>query len=109
MARKDENTAFNCASCGKKVFSLTNGSYRNHCPFCLCSLHVDNKPGDRANTCHGIMKPIAVEYQASKGYMIVHRCQKCGTMARNKSAQDYRQGDDLDVLVSFMNNGIGYI
>ncbi|WDF05905.1 RNHCP domain-containing protein [Shouchella hunanensis] len=34
-----------------------NGSYRNHCPFCLYSKHQDIIPGDRASTCGGLMEP----------------------------------------------------
>ncbi len=46
-----------CNNCDEQVFRLNNGSYRNHCPFCLFSLHVDNIPGDRNNTCKGLMEP----------------------------------------------------
>ena len=41
MSRKSENTGFICAYCGADAKPLTNGSYRNHCPLCLHSLHVD--------------------------------------------------------------------
>ena len=39
---------------GKKVEPLGYTS-RNHCPFCLWSLHVDENPGDRACECGGEM------------------------------------------------------
>ena len=64
MSRELENTGFICQNCGKEVLPLTDGSYRNHCPFCLYSLHVDIIPGDRASDCGGIMKPIKIIYNS---------------------------------------------
>lgn len=55
---KKENQGFMCENCGLKVQPLNNGSYRNHCPNCLYSLHLDMKPGDRKSSCKGLMKPI---------------------------------------------------
>ena len=51
---------FVCEACGKKVLPL-GYSARDHCPFCLCSKHVDIMPGDRQNTCLGILEPIGIE------------------------------------------------
>ena len=53
---KNDN-GFICANCGFEVKPLGYTS-RNHCPKCLCSLHVDVNPGDRACECHGIMRPV---------------------------------------------------
>lgn len=50
------DSGFVCAHCGKKVEPLGYTS-RNHCPFCLWSLHVDENPGDRACECGGEMEP----------------------------------------------------
>ena len=96
---KNDNS-FTCLNCGKQVDKLKYTS-RNHCPHCLHSLHVDIVPGDRANICKGIMSPISIENNAKKGYVIVHKCQKCGEIKRNKSAED----DDFDEVlrVSKMN------
>ena len=34
--------SFSCANCGKKIHPEGAGSnHRNHCPYCLYSLHVD--------------------------------------------------------------------
>ena len=57
MSRKTENTAFVCQHCGRQVLPLTNGSFRDHCPFCLFSLHVDEQVGDRMSDCRGLMEP----------------------------------------------------
>ncbi len=102
MAKKNENTAFICENCGEHVKALTNGSIRNHCPFCLFSKHVDNSPGDRACNCKGIMEPIAVELNSKKGQQIVHRCLKCGVKKLNKVAEDTEQSDNMRLILDLM-------
>ena len=97
MSRRTENTGFICAHCGAKVNPLTNGSYRNHCPRCLYSVHIDDMPGDRANDCLGLMKPIGVHNHSKKGWQIIHRCQKCGTEKVNRIASD-----DMEALINMM-------
>ncbi len=83
---------FVCENCDKDVFPLKSGSYRNHCPYCLWSKHVDDKgPGDRASECEGLMKPIALDQNNKKGFIIIHKCEKCGKQISNKAAVD----DDL--------------
>ena len=45
--------SFPCRVCGRLVTPEGAGSsHRNHCPNCLCSLHVDITPGDRAADCY---------------------------------------------------------
>ena len=88
-----------CQNCGKKVEPLSYTS-RNHCPFCLYSLHVDVLPGDRANECGGKMRPVFAEPDAKKGYIITHKCEKCGQKTRNKAAHEAKvQPDDTDLLI----------
>lgn len=90
---------FVCANCGFEVLPLGYTS-RNHCPRCLCSLHVDNLPGDRANPCRGLLRPIRVEPDPRKGYVIIHRCDKCGAILRNRAANEAKvQPDDIDLLI----------
>ncbi|MDR0326494.1 MAG: RNHCP domain-containing protein [Oscillospiraceae bacterium] len=98
MSRKTENTGFICAYCGADVQPLTNGSYRNHCPQCFYSIHIDDYPGDRASDCLGLMVPSGVRYHSKKGWQIVHRCQKCGVEKVNRTAPD-----DTDTLFIMMN------
>ncbi len=100
MSRKTENVPFTCAHCGLEVQPVTNGSYRNHCPACLYSLHVDVLPGDRAATCGGLMRPEGIRYHTKKGYQILHRCEKCGATQWNKAARDTVQPDALETLLS---------
>jgi DNA-directed RNA polymerase subunit RPC12/RpoP len=99
MSRKAENGSFICAHCSRFVTALTNGSYRNHCPFCLHSLHIDASIGDRANNCRGEMMPIDILFNSKKGYQIVHECQKCGTRRVNKIAENTDMPDDFDEII----------
>ena len=70
---------FTCSHCGVTVDVLRDGSYRNHCPKCLWSKHVDEEgPGDRGSSCKGLMEPVGCDFSGKKGWMIVHRCEKCG-------------------------------
>ena len=96
--KKDEG--FTCINCGLEVLPLQTTS-RNHCPRCLCSLHVDINPGDRANPCRGILRPIAAEPDSKKGYILIQRCEKCGELRRNRAAADAKvQPDDIRVLIT---------
>ena len=99
MSFKKLDSGFVCVNCGKTVNPLGYTS-RNHCPHCLCSLHVDIDPGDRANECRGMMVPKGIEYNAKKGYVIVHKCTICGEEKRNKSAED----DNYDLILNIMKN-----
>ena len=75
FVKRDEE--FECENCHKKVSKLSYTS-RDHCPYCLCSKHVDILPGDREEKCRGVLKPIQVEIDSKKGYVIVYKCEKCG-------------------------------
>ncbi len=95
------NQGFRCDFCGAQVPPLANGSYRNHCPRCLHSRHVDVNPGDRANDCQGMLEPVAVLHSGKKGWVIVHRCQRCGEERRNRAASDDPlMPDDHEALVA---------
>jgi len=100
MARKDENTGFRCLNCAKEITALTNGSYRNHCPCCLYSLHVDHKPGDRQSLCRALMKPVGLTFKSKKGWQIIHECTGCGHKSVNKVAEDTNQPDDYQKLAA---------
>ena len=93
------DNAFICAHCGKEVLPMGSSS-RNHCPFCLWSLHVDIMPGDRANPCGGQMQPIRSEPDPKHEFVIIHRCTKCGEIRRNRAALNARvQSDNRRLLV----------
>ena len=92
FTKRDEE--FVCENCGKKVSKLGYTS-RDHCPHCLYSKHVDNMPGDREAECRGLLKPVQVELDSKKGYVIIYKCEKCGAIRKNKAAVD----DDKDLLI----------
>ena len=98
FTKRDEE--FICENCRKKVEKLGYTS-RDHCPYCLCSKHVDLLPGDRQEQCHGLLRPIQVELDNKKGYVIIYKCDKCGAIRRNKAAID----DDKDLLIKLTANG----
>lgn len=87
--RQIEN--FTCEHCGAKI---SGNGYTNHCPHCLYSKHVDVNPGDRAADCGGLMEPVDIEQKGGK-FVIVHRCQKCGFIRRNK----VQENDDFDAVL----------
>jgi DNA-directed RNA polymerase subunit RPC12/RpoP len=97
ISRKDENVGFACANCGAAVAPLQNGSYRNHCPFCLYSRHVDGRPGDRASSCGGLMEPVGIDFRSGKGLMVEHRCVRCGFGRPNRVAPD-----DTDAVIDLL-------
>ncbi|OGJ52285.1 hypothetical protein A2335_01585 [Candidatus Peregrinibacteria bacterium RIFOXYB2_FULL_32_7] len=90
------NTGFICKNCSFENVPL-KGGLRNHCVKCLYSLHVDDEvPGDRLSKCEGLMKVKNLDYSGKKGYILVHECQKCGKIMRNKMAKD----DDQEILLA---------
>ncbi|HLU46766.1 MAG TPA: RNHCP domain-containing protein [Planctomycetota bacterium] len=82
------NDAFLCERCGAHVSPLAQGSYRNHCPECLWSRHVDRVPGDRACECGGLMEPASVSGSSGGEWVILHRCVACGFERRCRAALD---------------------
>lgn len=102
FTKNDEG--FVCAHCGFEVKPLGYTS-RNHCPRCLWSLHADVLPGDRECECRGQMEPIAALPDARRGYIIIHRCVKCGAVRRCKAAYG-EQPDDLAKLIELTSHPI---
>ena len=88
---RDES--FICEHCGNKVEKL-NYTARDHCPYCLYSKHVDMLPGDRQNSCHGLLKPIGIE-KWKDAYKILYQCEKCGEKHKNIMAKD----DDMNLII----------
>jgi len=83
---------FTCEHCGGEVIGT---GYTNHCPDCLWSKHVDKNPGDRLETCAGMMEPIRGEKEG-KIFLIIHKCMKCGFEKRNTLSQK----DSFDIFIS---------
>lgn len=93
---------FTCAVCGAAVPPL-GYTARDHCRECLCSLHLDNNPGDRAlaESCGGVLRPVSVE-QNKKGMQLVYKCDKCGAVKKNITADD----DNYDLIVEISARGV---
>ncbi len=87
---------FICENCGKDVEKL-NYTARDHCPYCLYSKHVDILPGDRSNTCKGLLKPVDVE-KFKDTYKIIYKCEKCKEKHKNIIATD----DNFDEILNIM-------
>jgi len=99
-SRRAENTGFVCGHCGTHVPANSDGHYRNHCPYCLWSLHVDDLPGDRASDCRAPMEPVGLVEKSGKGWQVVHRCTACGHRQPNRLVREGEGPDDLDVVLN---------
>lgn len=95
--RSDESEGFTCVHCRAQVSGRAWGTkQRNHCPACLHSKHVDDRPGDRASPCGGTLEPIAIAVrsagsgagQVAGEWVLVHRCLRCGELKTNRIAGD---------------------
>ena len=63
--------AFRCTNCSRLVSGSAPGTAnRNHCPYCLWSLHVDGESGDRTSDCRGAMEPVAVWVKRNGQWLI---------------------------------------
>lgn len=85
---------FICENCNKQISKLKY-SARDHCPYCLYSKHVDINPGDRMNTCKGLLKPIGIE-KFKNSYKIIYKCTLCGEIHKNIMASD----DDMNEIIN---------
>ena len=84
---------FICENCGEKVNPL-GYTARDHCPYCLCSKHLDIMPGDRQNNCQGLLKPIGIE-KFKDTYKNLYKCEKCHEPHKNIMAKD----DNMDLII----------
>jgi hypothetical protein len=89
--------AFVCAVCSAEIAPL-GYTARDHCSKCLCSLHVDENPGDRASDCGGVLLPVGAE-QGKKGVKILYKCKKCGMKKKNIAAKD----DDKEMIIELFS------
>ena len=87
---RDES--FVCIHCKRDV-PIGGVKIRDHCPFCLWGMHLDNVPGDRSAQCDGRMKPMSLESISGKTW-IHYKCTSCAHQFRVCAHPD----DQLDVL-----------
>ncbi|MFH1829699.1 MAG: RNHCP domain-containing protein [Pseudomonadota bacterium] len=101
------NEGFVCEHCGKDVPPTAKTAPRNHCPFCLWCKHVDINPGDRANTCQGMMRPIGIYTHTQKEYVILHQCERCGQRVKAKAIlKDKNTADSFDMIMELSGKPI---
>jgi hypothetical protein len=87
--------SFRCVHCRLDVPTDAPGTaHRNHCPNCLWSRHLDIEPGDRESDCLASMEPIAITVRKDGEWVLIHRCNGCGTLSSNRTA-----GDDNPLLL----------
>ncbi|MDR2532600.1 MAG: RNHCP domain-containing protein [Oscillospiraceae bacterium] len=91
---------FRCAVCGAETPPL-GYTARDHCNKCLCSLHLDENPGDRLSNCGGVLEPVGAE-QGKKGFKIIYKCKKCGVTKKNIAAKD----DDNEIIIRLFGNPV---
>lgn len=90
---KKDSSVFECQNCKMSVTLDAPGTRnRNHCPFCLFSVHVDEKVGDRKATCKALMEPIGKFMRPNGEEVLVHKCEECGKFSNNRVAGD----DDME-------------
>ena len=89
------DSPFTCAHCQKPI-PIGGRMVRDHCPYCLRSLHLDIIPGDRAADCGGIMHPSRFEYNGDQIW-IHYRCSKCTHVWRIRSHPDDQIPKSLSV------------
>lgn len=83
------DAGFLCRRCRVTVPADAPGTaHRNHCPLCLWSVHVDERPGDRLSACGGGMEPIAIWVRPTGEWALVHRCGTCRALRVNRIAGD---------------------
>lgn len=94
-ASRNRAESFRCVHCRLDVPADAPGTaHRNHCPNCLWSRHLDVEPGDRGSDCLAAMEPIAITVRKDGEWVLIHRCNGCGTLSSNRTA-----GDDNPLLL----------
>jgi hypothetical protein len=104
---------FNCTNCQRWVsFSALGTNHRNHCPYCLHSIHLDSSSGDRKSSCKGVMKPLGLTFKCEgkdkygkekQGeLMVIHQCSKCNKKSINRISGD----DNPDAIISLFKKSL---
>lgn len=95
--RNKEN--FICKNCNQAV---EGNGYTNHCPNCLYSKHVDRYPGDRQESCLGLMSPIDIITKGGEAKYVVHICNFCKVIKRNILSEQ----DSMQAIIDIMESKV---
>jgi DNA-directed RNA polymerase subunit RPC12/RpoP len=111
-----EADAFMCLHCSAEVSiqsMLAGVQNRNHCPYCLCSRHMDHaQAGDRLSACKAIMLPVGLTVKRSHNkygrsmageLMLIHWCSECGKLSINRIAADDQVEGLMEIFMSSMS------
>lgn len=99
MFKENKDEDFICTHCKKMVSQESYGTKnRNHCLLCLWSKHVDEVIGDRKSKCGGSMRPLGLSTKKDGELMIVHKCEKCNKVSKNRIAGD----DDTEKILEIL-------
>ncbi|NLA32872.1 MAG: RNHCP domain-containing protein [Mollicutes bacterium] len=90
--------SFRCENCNREVTPLLYTA-RDHCNYCLYSKHVDINPGDRLESCHGLLVPVDIEKNKKSEYKIIYQCNKCNKIRKNIMARD----DNYEEILKITN------
>lgn len=106
---------FTCEHCGAWVSKdqFIGTHFRNHCPFCLYSKHLDEgHSGDRQSGCRGLMAPVGLTFkkEGQDQYgrphqgelMLIHYCQACLDFSINRLAAD----DNVEVVITIFKESL---
>jgi len=93
--RSQRKENFECEQCAHK--NVGDG-FTNHCSECLTSKHVDIFPGDRKETCGGLMPVTKVEKKGER-YVLTHTCNSCQQVV----GDHFRDGDNFDTLIKLVH------
>ncbi len=85
---------FVCDRCDRAVHG---DGYRNHCPNCLTSKHVDVNPGDRDASCQGLMDVTDIEMDHGK-LVFTQKCVRCDHVRKNKAHPE----DSIEAITAKM-------
>jgi len=103
---------FICSHCQKQISTdnLFGSNHRNHCPYCLWSLHKDEKwSGDRLSTCQKEMEPIGLTFK-NEGVdkftgkpkqgeiLLIHHCLGCDKISINRIGADDKPEEILKIF-----------
>ncbi|MEA3273374.1 MAG: RNHCP domain-containing protein [Patescibacteria group bacterium] len=102
---------FTCRYCRKEIATDKEAGIqnRNHCPYCLYSVHLDQKiSGDRKSVCGGKMKPLGLTFKKTKPskyqgtnqgeLMLIHQCCNCKKISINRIAGDDNPKKILEIF-----------
>jgi len=85
---------FDCERCGH---TNKGTGFSNHCSECLISKHVDIFPGDRKESCGGIMDVTGIQKKGER-YVLEHTCTTC----KKTSGDHFRERDNFDTLIKLV-------